>query len=315
MEIIHSDNLEALKRLEADGIKFDLVEFDGPYMAGLEGWDTLTEAEYIQHYAERLAIVRRILQPWGVVFVFGYPEGCAEIKSWCHRSQTLHLRRWISWYNNKAAHAGRRIQAVILLVQTPNNNLFAEFRTWLKQRRNDMDITIEEAHNLTGIHPGCRGGYIWFESATASVPTSAEYATLKVFFNVPDRFDSLQGIQAYPGLTDIDFITVPPETAVHLNEASLRSKPVRLYLNLFEPTIPPTRDYKALVLYGGSGNAGIAAEALGYQVTIVEQDQERCRLIGERMRGEVLRWTVHLSQRRLWGSRVNTQAEQAVLAI
>ena len=91
MRILNGDNLQILKSLE--GERFDLAELDGPYMAGLEGWDILTEAEYIQHYAERLTALRPLLQPWGVVFVFGYPEGVAEIKSWAHRADTLSCRR------------------------------------------------------------------------------------------------------------------------------------------------------------------------------------------------------------------------------
>ena len=87
MRILNGDNLQILKSLE--GERFDLAELDGPYMAGLEGWDILTEAEYIQHYAERLTALRPLLQPWGVVFVFGYPEGVAEVKAWAHKTTKL----------------------------------------------------------------------------------------------------------------------------------------------------------------------------------------------------------------------------------
>jgi hypothetical protein len=299
MRILNGDNLQILKSLE--GERFDLAELDGPYMAGLEGWDILTEAEYIQHYAERLTALRPLLQPWGVVFVFGYPEGVAEIKSWAHRTNVLYCRRWLHWYNNNAAHAGRRVQVSGVFVKSPNDGLFAEFREWLKQKRGSMGITIEQAHNLTGIHPGCRGGYIWFESESSSVPTSLEYATLKKFFDVPERFDMLQGIQAYPGITDIDFLTVPVEIAEQLNDNGLRSKPIQLYVNLFKPTIPPTEKRKALILYGGSGNAAIAAEALGYEVTIIEQDPKRCKLIEKRSSRLVKLWQEKLSQGGLWG--------------
>ena len=300
MIILNGDNLQIMQSLE--GERFDLAELDGPYMAGLEGWDTLTEAEYIQHYAERLTALCPLLQPWGVVFVFGYPEGVAEIKSWAHRTNTLHCRRWLHWYNNNAAHAGRRVQVSGVFVRSPNDNLFTEFQEWLKQKRTSMGITIEQAHNLTGINPGCRGGYIWFESKSSGVPTSLEYATLKKFFDIPERFDILQCIQAYPGITDIDFLTVPVEIAEKLNDNGLRSKPIGLYVDLFKPTIPPTEKRKALILYGGSGNAAIAAEALGYEVTIIEQDSERCKLIEQRSIQLVQKWREKLSQGNLWGS-------------
>jgi len=81
----------------------------------------------------------------------------------------------------------------------------------------------------------------------------------------------------------------------------LRSKPVGLYVDLFKPTIPPTEKRKALVLYGGSGNAAIAAEALGYEVTVIEQDPKRCKLIEKRSSRLVQTWREKLSQGNLWG--------------
>lgn len=290
MRVLVGDNLDALRGLVATNSKFDLVELDGPYMAGLEDWDDLTEQEYIDHYVERLTLVRDVLQPWGVVFVFDYPEGCAEIKSWAHRTNTLRLRRWLHWYNNRAAHEGRRIQVIIMFVLPPNSDLFADFRQWLRTKRLKMGITIEDAHNLTGIHPGCRGGYIWFESESASPPTAAEYAILKDFFGVPDYYDGLNEVTSCRGLTNIDFLQVPVEQAAHLNDNGLRSKPIGLYVDLFEPTIPLTDKRRALVLYGGSGNAAIAAGALGYEVTVCEIDPDRCDLIRTRYDDEIGRW-------------------------
>lgn len=288
--IVTGDNLEALKTLKAQGAKFDLVELDGPYMAGLEDWDNLTEDEYIQHYADRLTLVRDILQPWGVVFVFGYPEGCAEIKSWAHRSGVLYLRRWIHWYNNRATHQGRFIQVALMFVQNESNSLVSEFRQIIKARRKEMGITIEQAHNLTGISPGCRGGYIWYESDTGRLPGRKDYLALKQFFNLPQRYDLLPDLYAFQGLTDIDVLRVPVEQAIELNDNSLRSKPIQLYLDLFKPTIPPTENRKALILYGGSGNAGIAAAALGYETTICERDTSRVEVIKWRWAKEVNRW-------------------------
>ena len=135
MRILNGDNLQILKSLE--GERFDLAELDGPYMAGLEGWDILTEAEYIQHYAERLTALRPLLQPWGVVFVFGYPEGCAEIKSWAHRTETLYLRRWLTWYKQITAHKGRKVENVLLFWRdTPTTTTaFGEFLRHEREKR------------------------------------------------------------------------------------------------------------------------------------------------------------------------------------
>ena len=98
LTIYEGDNLSTLQRLAAAGARFDLVEVDGPYGANLEEWDSLSEGEYIAHYAARLPWVSQMLQPWGVAFVFGYPEGCAEIKAWARHTQSFALLRWLTWW-------------------------------------------------------------------------------------------------------------------------------------------------------------------------------------------------------------------------
>lgn len=293
MRIINGDNLQILKSLE--GERFDLAELDGPYMAGLEGWDILTEAEYIQHYAERLTALRPLLQPWGVVFVFGYPEGCAEIKSWAHRTNSLYCRRWVHWYNNQAAHAARRIQVAVMLTKH-DPSLMAEFKSWLKNARESKGMSLREARLAAGVNVqlldnpnASSGGYFWYEADCSDIPTLADYQGIKRAFNVPDKFDVLPML-TFEGVTNLDFMKVPPEKAEHLNDEGLRSKPIQLYANLFKPTIPPTENRKALILYGGSGNAAIAAEALGYEVTIIEQDPKRCKLIEKRSKRQKSLW-------------------------
>lgn len=289
------DNLATLTELKAAGAKFDLVELDGPYMAGLEDWDSLSEAEYIQHYSDRLALVRDVLQPWGVVFVFGYPEGCAEIKSWAHRSGTLYLRRWLTWYKQRTAHKGRKVENILLLQHTRLNGLEPEFKRFLKERRQAMGLKIVDACRLTGIHAELAhkvGGYLWFENEGAPLPTRDEYAKLVRLLDIPSRFDVLLQGGSFKGITELDYFDKTyPEDTTTLNDAGLRSKPVQLYLDLFRPTIPPTDMRRALVLYGGSGNAGIAAAALGYDVTICESDPDRVALIGDRWAGQVAKWT------------------------
>ncbi|MBM3138438.1 MAG: site-specific DNA-methyltransferase [Chloroflexi bacterium] len=300
--MLNGDNLQILKSLE--GERFDLAELDGPYMAGLEGWDILTEAEYIQHYAERLTALRPLLQPWGVVFVFGYPEGCAEIKSWANRENQFTCRRWISWYNNKAAHAGRRIQSILFFTPHSTSHLWAEFKDFLRERRTSMGITCKQGREMMGLKVftvNGNAGWLWFESEASSIPSKDEYKKLKSIFDLPDRYDIVPELKSFEGLSNIDFMKVPPEKAEILNDDGLRSKPIKLYVDLFQPTMPPIEKRKALVLYGGSGNAAIAAEALGYEVTVIEQDPKRCKLIEKRSSRLVQTWREKLSQGNLWG--------------
>jgi hypothetical protein len=184
------------------------------------------------------------------------------------------------------------------------SSLWQEFQQWLKSKRLEMGHTTLSARQALGwrIYEGCgNAGWLWFESDSSEVPSTQQYYQLKEMFSVPDKFDELISLQPYRGLTDIDFMKVPPEKAEHLNDEGLRSKPIKLYADLFQPTIPPTEKRKALILYGGSGNAAIAAEALGYEVTVIEQDPKRCKLIEKRSSRLVQTWREKLSQGSLWG--------------
>lgn len=293
VQIIQSDNLDALRVLEQDGARFDLVELDGPYMAGLEGWDVLTEDEYVAHYAARLSIVRRILQPWGVVFVFGYPEGCAEIKAWARQTGTLHLRRWLTWYKQRTAHKGRKVEVVLFFTRdTPTEAAAIAFGKMLKQGREARGWQLATVGMMAGKRWWHRGGFKYFETfGGENRPSIDDYLVLAGIFGFdPEQWASvIDG--AYEGLTGIDFLSATyPEDTRDLNDAGLRSKPVGLYHDLFRPVVPPREDRHALILYGGSGNAAIAAGQLGYQVTVIEQDAERCDLIRRR-------WAWHVEHR------------------
>lgn len=303
MEIIQGDNLNALRKLSGESKKFDLVELDGPYMAGLEGWDNLTEAEYIEHYATRLTLARDILQPWGVVFLFGYPEGCAEVKAWAHKNRIFRLGRWIHWYKQRSAHRGRKVEIICLFIHFNEAGLLGDFKTFLRKEREERGLTISEAMALTkcrGHLAGKGAGMMWFEAPSSHAPTGPEYAELKNLFQLPTKYDKLPTLGRYQGVTDLDFINRSyPEETESLNDNGLRSKPVQLYLDLFAPTIPPTDNYRALILYGGSGNAGIAAAALGYDVTVCEIDAGRCDAIGKRWDREVAKWEQYASSTQL----------------
>jgi hypothetical protein len=289
VNIHNADNLETLRALIAAGERFDLVELDGPYGAGLEAWDSLTDAEYVEHYAARLALVRQVLQPWGVCYLFGYPEMVALVRAWAQQTEALHLRRWLTWYVQQTTHAGRRVQAVGVFIRPESDSLLTEWRTWLKERRLQMNLSLRDVRRLTGINAhllsnprASSGGYFWYEAECAGYPTRADYATIKRHMGTPGRFDVLCELQAFEGLTSLDYITVPVERAAELNDAGLRSKPIGLYDTLFRPAPRPSDAPRALILYGGSGNAAIAAGRLGYAVDICETDPARCALIRRR---------------------------------
>jgi len=292
MIILQGDNLQSLQALKDQGAKFDLVELDGPYMAGLEGWDTLTEEEYIQHYADRLTVVRDLLQPWGVVFVFGYPEGCAEIKSWAHRSGTLYLRRWLTWYKQITAHKGRKVENILFFLRDmPHQERLYQFGSMLKQERQKRGLSLEQVGNMAGRPWWHRGGNLYFETGSGGFLSPDDLNTLsKIFGFDPAAWWAIVE-RSFDELTNIDYLSKTyPEDTEELNDNGLRSKPVGLYLDLFRPTMPPTENKRALILYGGSGNAGVAAAALGYDVTICELSEDRAERIRETFAGRVKKW-------------------------
>lgn len=294
LTIHNCDNLEALRRFAANGERFDLTELDGPYGAGLEGWDILTEDQYLAHYADRLGLVRDTLQPWGVSFLFGYPEGCAEIKAWARTSGTLHLRRWLTWYKQRTAHKGRKCEAVLMFLRDQMNQQKIEsFRVQLRAWRGSRSLEWlgDEARKRGHVTWWHRGGNMYFETGSGgALPSLQDYCVLADIFGF-DAWEWAGVINgSYEGVTDLDYLASSyPEDTRELNDNGLRSKPVGLYLDLFRPVIPPRDTKRALILYGGSGNAAIAAGKLGYDVDICETDPARCEMIRRRWAWQVER--------------------------
>jgi len=283
LTIHQGDNLDYLRGAVERGERFDLVEIDGPYGQGLEGWDCLSEAEYVTHYAERLALVRQVLQPWGVVEMFGYPEMVALVRAWAAETGTLHLRRWVTWYKQVTAHKGRKVEVVAVFSRPDRPEKLPAFKVWLRDERQRRSLTITQAMALTDARRHLAGkgcGMMWFEAESSDIPQVHEYWELKSLFGVPDEFDDMTTYARYEGITDLDYIgKTYAERTAGLNDAGLRSKPIGLYLDIFRPVVPPREHKRALVLYGGSGNAAIAAARLGYDVTVCEADAARCDLI------------------------------------
>lgn len=312
MNIINADNLEFLRSCKDE--LFDLIELDGPYMAGLEDWDNMTESEYITHYAERLSALRPLLQPWGVVFVFGYPEGCAEIKSWAHRTETLYLRRWLTWYKQITSHKGRKVENILLFWKdSPIISLKATGEFLLNERKK-RNLTLRQIGEMADREWWHRGGNLYFENGNGGFAPFDDICKLsEIFkFKLSDWLNPFY--ENYNGLTDIDFFSKTYiESTETLNDSGLRSKPIGLYIDLFKPTIPPTEKRKALILYGGSGNAGIAAEALGYDVTLIEKDPNRCAEIQKRSTRLVNIWREKLAQMNLFDNSGNDEIQNPTL--
>lgn len=290
LTIHNTDNLEALRAFAAEGARFDLVELDGPYGAGLEGWDVLTDAEYVQHYAERLALVRQVLQPWGVVFLFGYPEMVALVRAWAAESGALHLRRWITWYKQVTAHKGRKVETIAMFIVPPAHGALAAFGAFIKAERERRGWTLRDVGREAGRDWWHRGGNLYFETGSGGHPSVDDFLTLARVFNFnPNDWPQVCS-DSYEDVTNLDYLSAHySETTRDLNDAGLRSKPVGLYTDLFRPVVPPRPSKRALVLYGGSGNAAIAAARLGYDVDVCETDPARCDLIRRRYAWQVER--------------------------
>jgi transcriptional regulator with XRE-family HTH domain len=283
MNIHNADNLETLRDLAVAGERFDLVELDGPYGAGLEAWDSLTDTEYVEHYAARLALVRQVLQPWGVCYLFGYPEMVALVRAWAQQTDTLCLRRWINWYKQVTAHKGRKVEAIALFTMPASAPALAAFGAMIREKRIARGWTLRDVGVAAGRPWWHRGGNLYFETGSGGNPSVDDFLTLaRVFDFDPNHWPQVCS-DSYENITNLDYIgTHYSEDTRDLNDAGLRSKPVGLYLDLFRPVVPPRENKRALILYGGSGNAAIAAGRIGYAVDICETDPARCALIQRR---------------------------------
>lgn len=283
LTIYQGDNLDYLRRAAESGERFDLVELDGPYGAGLEAWDSLSEAEYVAHYAERLTLVRQVLQPWGVVFLFGYPEMVALVRAWAVQAG-YGLRRWLNWYKQRSMHKGRKVETIVVWTRDAVDPAKVErFRTMLRAARGSRTLEWVGAEALRRGHT-CwwhRGGNMYFETGSGNpLPSLQDYIILADIFGFdPDEWAGvIEG--SYEGITDLDFLSAHyPERTRGLNDAGLRSKPMGLYADLFRPVVPPREQRRALILYGGLGNAAFAAGKLGYDVDVCESDPARCERI------------------------------------
>lgn len=179
----------------------------------------------------------------------------------------------------------------------------------LKQERQRRGWTLRQVGERAGREWWHRGGNLYFETGSGGRPSVEDYYVLAQMFGFdPETWAHvIQG--SYEGITDIDYIGRSyPEPTTDLNSAGLRSKPVGLYLDLFKPLATDASGRRALVLYGGSGNAAVAAGALGYEVTVCEADPARCKAIARHYDRQLGWWVTQAQQRNLWSELV-TQAQ------
>lgn len=274
-------------------IFYDIVEIDGPYRANIETWDVLSLSEYLDYYEGILNKVSKILKHGGLVYFFGFPENCAEIKVMVRQKNILEFKRWITWYKQWTVHSGRKTETILVFTNPFNENLTKKFREELKKQRESYGLSIVNVWDLIDGNTKIRnkiGGFLWFEKEHGAIPSQSEYSKIKSLFNLSDEFDKvyLAKQYTYKGITNVDYIVIPTGNSISISEdGRLRSKSKDLYTKLFKPY----SDYhmknsntnaspSALILFGGSGNAGLSAMELGFNVDICENDKERY----ERMR-------------------------------
>jgi len=287
LSIICGDNLDVMVEMGKNLGKghyratFDLVEFDGPYKSETTGaeWDDLTWNEFRDHYETRFKIARYLMTPWGILFAFGYPEGAAEIRDVSIRESRLFLRRWITWDKTNNAHHGRKIEAILLFMKTDPKFDLLKFGEFIKKKRLERDWSLVDVGKKIGDPWVHRGGNLYHETGSGGFPDQDLYLRLADLFEFDPKeyFHIVDPV--FPGLTNLDLIRTPrTERAVDLG-GNLRSKPRILYEQIFRAGIPPVQIAerpRALIAYGGSGNAAIAAASLGFQTIVIEEDRERC---------------------------------------
>jgi DNA modification methylase len=91
--IIHGENLEALRRLEAEGVAVDLAYLDPPFLTnetfrmkdGRVAFDDKwpDRATYLEELAKRLIIIHRLLAPHGSLVIHVDPKTSHAIKVFC----------------------------------------------------------------------------------------------------------------------------------------------------------------------------------------------------------------------------------------
>src|SRR5262249_37071256 len=98
--LYRADALAWLRELPAASA--ELVFADPPYNAGREAWDTFaSDAEYLAWTARWVAEADRGLTPGGALYVWGFSEALADIKSMV--APRFAGCRWLIWtYRNKA---------------------------------------------------------------------------------------------------------------------------------------------------------------------------------------------------------------------
>lgn len=267
----------------------DLIIADPPYFKVVgEKWDYQwrTEEDYVNWSVDWLTSAYNQLRIGGSMYLFGYFRMLALLLPKL-KEIGFSLRQQIVIDKGMKAVAGRATknyrmfpcvtESVLLL--TKDNIRWS--RDFLKSRQAELGLTPKEINNALGVKSN--GGGMWSiytgKNVCEQFPTREVWGKLEKILKFEVDYDRVaQTFHPQMGLTDvwtdIDFYS---EKRWHPTQ-----KPLKLIERLIETSSNPMD--KVLDPFGGSGSTLIAAEKLGRQAFIVEQDEKYVNAMIERFK-------------------------------
>ena len=269
----------------------DLIIADPPYFKVVgEKWDYQwrTEQEYLDWCAKWLSSCHHQLRLGGSMYLFGYFRTLALLLPKL-KEIGFSLRQQIVIDKGIKAVAGRATknykmfpcttESVLLL--TKDNIQFS--RKFLKERQEKLGLTAKEINEALGVKSN--GGGMWSiytgKNVCEQFPTREVWEKLQQVLEFDMDYDSIaQTFHPQMGLTDvwtdIDFYA---EKRWHPTQ-----KPLKLIERLIATSSNPLD--KVVDPFGGSGSTLLAAEKLGRQAWIIEQDEKYVKAMVDRFTTE-----------------------------
>ena len=269
----------------------DLIIADPPYFKVVgEKWDYQwrTEQEYLDWCAKWLSSCHHQLRLGGSMYLFGYFRTLALLLPKL-KEIGFSLRQQIVIDKGIKAVAGRATknykmfpcttESVLLL--TKDNIQFS--RKFLKERQEKLGLTAKEINEALGVKSN--GGGMWSiytgKNVCEQFPTREVWEKLQQVLKFDMDYDSIaQTFHPQMGLTDvwtdIDFYA---EKRWHPTQ-----KPLKLIERLIATSSNPLD--KVVDPFGGSGSTLLAAEKLGRQAWIIEQDEKYVKAMVDRFTTE-----------------------------
>lgn len=270
----------------------DLIIADPPYFKVVgEKWDYQwrTEEEYLEWSAHWLSSCYHQLRLGGSMYLFGYFRTLGMLLPKL-KEIGFTLRQQIVIDKGMKAVAGRATknyrmfpcttESVLLL--TKDNIQFS--RKFLKDRQKKLGLTAKEINEALGVKSN--GGGMWSiytgNNVCEQFPTREIWEKLEKVLDFDIPYESIaQTFNPQMGLTDvwtdIDFYS---EKRWHPTQ-----KPLKLIERLISTSSNPLD--KVVDPFGGSGSTLIAAEHLGRQAWIIEQDEKYVNAMIDRFTTEV----------------------------